>query len=54
MAALIEEQRRQFWEAMDAVDPDKYEAQTREEGAWPTEGEYAAEERMTRAQEAGA
>ena len=52
VAALIEEhERRQFWEAMDAIDPDEYEAQTREEGAWPTEGEYAAEEQMIRAQE---
>ena len=52
VAALIEEhERRKFWEAMDAIDPDEYEAQSREEGAWPTEGEYAAEERMVRAQE---
>lgn len=52
VAALIEEhERRQFWEAMDAIDPDEYEAQSREEGAWPTEGEYTAEERMIRAQE---
>lgn len=52
VAALIEEhERRQFWEAMDAIDPDEYEAESREEGAWPTEGEYAAEERMIRAQE---
>jgi hypothetical protein len=52
VAALIEEhERRQFWEAMDAIDPDEYEAQTREEGAWPAEGEYAAEEQMVRDQE---
>jgi hypothetical protein len=43
--APIEEQRRQFWEAMDAIDPGMYEAQTREEGAWPTEGEYAPKSR---------
>ena len=55
VAALIEEhERHQFWEAMDAVDPDKYEAQTRDEGAWPTESEYAAEEQMIRAHETGA
>jgi len=45
------DERRQFWEAMDVVDPDEYEAQTREEGAWPAEGEYAAEEWLIRAQE---
>lgn len=51
-AALIEEhERRQFWEAMDAIDPEEYEAQTRAEGAWPAEGEYAAEEQMIRAHE---
>lgn len=37
--ALIDvHERRRFWEAMDAVDPDEYEAQAREEGTWPTEG----------------
>lgn len=52
VAALIEEhERRQFWEAMDAIDPDEYEAQARDEGTWPVEGEYAAEEQMIRAQE---
>lgn len=52
MAALIEEHaRRQFWETMDAIDPDEYEAQSREGGVWPTEDEYAAEERAVRAQE---
>lgn len=55
VTALIEEhERRQFWEAMDAIDPDEYEAQAREEGAWPAEGEYAAEEQMIRAQESTA
>lgn len=55
VAALIQEhERHQFWDAMDAVDPDMYEAQIREEGAWPTEGEYAAEEQMIRAHETGA
>lgn len=28
---------RGFWDAMDAIDPDEYEAQTRAEGAWPAE-----------------
>lgn len=46
-----EHERRQFWEAMDAIDPDEYEARSREEGAWPTAGECAAEERIIRAQE---
>jgi hypothetical protein len=55
VAALIEEhERRQFWEAMDAIDPDEYEAQSREEGAWPVESEYSAEEQMIRAQESNA
>ena len=52
VAALIEEhERRQFWEAMDAIDPEEYGAQTREEGTWPTEDEYAVEERLVQAQE---
>lgn len=55
VAALIEEhEQRQFWEAMDAIDPDEYEAQAREEGTWPVEGEYAAEEQMIQAQESTA
>ena len=29
---------REFWEAMDAIDPDEFEAQTRAEGVWPTAG----------------
>jgi hypothetical protein len=35
VAALIEEhERREVWEVMDAIDPDEYEAQTRDDGAW--------------------